>query len=290
MGILIIIFVSLLWSMVGIFVKFSAEMVDSSTITFMRFFVGVILLGIIYVVKYGRPRIRTADRWIWTGAIGKSANYFLENIGIIIGLSYGYIVAAPIYNVLLLLASAFILKEMITRKDWIGAILSIAGVIMIMLDGMSLAEMLQDKGFLHLIFIFSAFGVTAHMLSQKKLVQRMDPLIMNLSVFFWCTVISAIPFSVMHEFKGFQFSSFFSLIALGSITGLSFVLFSHALRTVPLFLATLISNFGVLFTVLWGVLFFGEPVSGHVISGVILFTIGLIIGNWPTRRRLTISD
>lgn len=286
MGVVVIFLVSLSWSFVGIFVKVASLMVDSGTITFLRFFIGVIILAIVYRVKKGPIHIRSKNRWIWVGSIGKSLNYLLENIGIVLGLSYGYMVGFPISFLLLLLISVFILKESMVSKDWLGALLSMGGVWMIMLNGRSMSEMIAENGVANLLFVLAGIGVALHMFSQKKLIPLIDPLTMNLSIFSWCALITAIPLPLTFEFKGFHLGALLALIALGAITGLSFYWFAQALRTVPLFLASVISNSNILFTVLWGVLFFGEPVGLHVLAGALLFSIGMIVVNWPKSKQV----
>ncbi len=290
MGIWIIIGVSMLWSFVGIFVKVASLMFDSATISFLRFFIGFIILAIIYQVKLGPIRIRSDNRWVWTGAIGKSANYFFENIAILLGLSYAFIVATPISYVLLLLLSVFLLKESVSLKDWIGAGLALIGVAAIMMNGHSISEMVSKNGFANLLFVISGIGVAIHSFSQKKLVHKIKALPMNISIFFWCTVITAIPLPWMFEFKQLHVGAIVSIMILGAITGLSFYWFAQALLTVPLFIATIVSSTNVLFTVLWGVVIYHEPVSWHVLIGVLFFICGLAIANWPKHQSKYISE
>jgi drug/metabolite transporter (DMT)-like permease len=288
-GIIIIILVSLLWSLVGIFVKIASLMVDSGTITFLRFFIGAIILGVIYRIHKGPLRILSRERWIWAGSFGKSANYLLENIGIVLGLSYGFIVGIPVSYILLLLASVFILKETVSRKHWAGASLALVGFVFMMLNGNSFADMVTEHGFVNLLFVLSGIGIAVHVFSQKVLTKQTDSLTMNVSTFFWCSVITAIPLPGTFEFKEFHIGALFSLIALGAITGLSFLWFSYALRTVPLFLATLVSNSTSVFIVIWGALFLGEAFSWQVLVGGLLFTAGMIVANFPSRQQQQIK-
>jgi drug/metabolite transporter (DMT)-like permease len=288
-GIIIIILVSLLWSLVGIFVKIASLMVDSGTITFLRFFIGTVILGVIYRIHKGPLRILSRERWIWAGSIGKSASYLFENVGIVLGLSYGYIVGIPVSYILLLLAAVFVLKETVSRKHWAGASLALVGFVFMMLNGNSFTDMVTEHGFVNLLFVLSGIGVAVHFFSQKVLTQQTDSLTMNLSTFFWCSVITAIPLPGTFEFKEFHMGALFSLIALGAITGLSFLWFSYALRTVPLFVANLVSNSTSVFIVIWGALFLGEVFSWQVIVGALLFTAGMIVANFPSRQKQQIK-
>jgi drug/metabolite transporter (DMT)-like permease len=284
MGVAVVFFVTMLWSLVGVFVKISSSMLDSGTITFLRFAIGVLLLGVFLWIKEGRLRIHWRQPWIWYGALGKSSNYFFENMGIALGFSYGYIIASPISTVVLLLVMAFILRERIRWIDWLSAALCIVGVFLVNWNGMSWKEMFEGHGFTTLLFILSGIGVTFHVLSQKKLIQTMDSLSMNLSVFFWCAILTALPVPARFEYYGeLHWGAVASLLILGAITGISFYLFSNALRTVPFFLAVIISNSSVMFSVLWGWWFFDEPVSVYMLAGMTLFLIGMIVVNWPKK-------
>jgi drug/metabolite transporter (DMT)-like permease len=284
MGVAIVFFVTILWSLVGVFVKISSSMLDSGTITFLRFAIGVLILGAFLWIKEGRLRIYWKQPWIWYGAWGKSSNYFFENMGIALGFSYGYIIASPISTVVLLLVMAFILREKIRWIDWLSAVLCLMGVFLVNWNGMSWKEMFEGHGFTTLLFVLSGIGVTFHVLSQKKLIQTMDSLSMNLSVFFWCAILTALPVPARFEYYGTVYpGAVASLIILGAITGISFYLFSNALRKVPFFLAVIISNSSVMFSVLWGWWFFDEPVSVYMIAGMTLFLIGMIAVNWPKK-------
>jgi drug/metabolite transporter (DMT)-like permease len=285
MGIFVIFVVTIMWSLVGVLVKIASTMVDSGTITFLRFAIGVVVLGVFLWIKEGRIRIHWRQLWIWIGSIGKSLNYFFENMGIALGFSYGYIISSPISTIALLLVMAAVLKERITRVDWISAGLCLVGVFLVNWNGMTWEEVFKGHGFTTLLFILSGICVTFHVLSQKRLIQTMDSISMNLSVFFWGAIVTALPLPFRFEYSGvFHWGAVASLLVLGAITGISFYLFSNALRTVPFFLAVIISNSSVMFTVLWGWWFFGEPVSMYMIAGMTLFLAGMIAVNLPKKK------
>ncbi|WP_165452666.1 hypothetical protein [Paenibacillus thalictri] len=91
------------WSFVGILVKSASVMLDSSSIAFARFAFGVVALAALLLLLRQPLRVEYKNRWIWIGALGKSANYFFECIAIAIGFSYGNILVGPIQTVVLLL-------------------------------------------------------------------------------------------------------------------------------------------------------------------------------------------
>ncbi len=76
MGYVLLLLATLSWSFVGILVKTASMMLDSMTITFMRFALGVVFLGGFLWIKRHPIKIRFDMKWIWLGAAGKCCNYF----------------------------------------------------------------------------------------------------------------------------------------------------------------------------------------------------------------------
>lgn len=279
---------TLAWSFVGILVTTASAMLDTTIITFSRFAIGIVFLGVFLLLKDGRIKLRGNLKWIWIGAIGKCCNYYFENIGIANGYAYGNILIPPIQTVVLLLVSTLILKDHVSKKGWIAAVLCIIGVLFISWNGQSLSLFLESDAQITFLFAIAAVGAALHVLSQKMLIKHMDTGNMNFSVFLWCSLIMALPLPIQSQ--GFVGPSsglaWLSVIILGLITGLSFYWFTEAVRRVPFPMIVIISNSSVLFTILWSYLFFREPITLYILSGAFAFIVGLVILNLPSRRPL----
>lgn len=89
MGYVLLFLATLLWSFVGILVKSASTMADSMVITFARFGFGIVFLGLFIRWKGPGIKLRFNLNWIWIGALGKSCNYFFENMAISSGLGDG---------------------------------------------------------------------------------------------------------------------------------------------------------------------------------------------------------
>ncbi|MFC6457370.1 DMT family transporter [Paenibacillus vulneris] len=290
-GYFLLFLATLSWSFVGILVKTASGMVDSTTITFARFALGIVFLGILLLLKDGRIKLRGNMKWIWLGALGKSCNYFFENLALSIGYSYGNILVGPIQTVILLLVSAFYFKERVSARGWAAAGLCIGGVLMISWNGLPLHQMLASNGLTTVLFIFSAVGTTFHVLSQKMLIQSMDAENMNFSVFFWCSLLMALPLPVQAHATGpVNGWAIAALLGLGLITGLSFNWFAQALKRVSFAVAVIVSNSGVLFTIAWSYLFFHDPITVYIIGGAGVFMAGLLLLNWPLKQRVKLDQ
>ncbi|GBF78015.1 EamA family transporter [Paenibacillus sp. 598K] len=286
MGYVYLLLATLAWSFVGLLVKSASTMVDAPLITFARFSLGILFLGAFLFMKNGRLELRGNLRWIWLGAIGKSINYIFENIAISMGYAYGNILVPPIQTVVLLAASAWLFRERVSGKGWIAAACCIAGVLAISWNGQPLDSLLGASGWITVLFACSAFGSALHVLSQKRLIEQMDNGTMNFSVFFWCSVLTALPLPVQSAglIGPVSGAALLALAALGLITGLSFVWFAEAVRRVPFPMVILVSNSMALFTILWSFLFLGEPITGYILGGTFLFFLGLVLLHLPLMR------
>jgi drug/metabolite transporter (DMT)-like permease len=285
-GYILLLLATVSWSFVGILVKSASTMLDSTTITFARFSIGVVFLGFLLLIKDGSIKLRFSMKWIWIGALGKTVNYFFENWGLSIGYSYGNILVGPVQTVVLLLVSALLLKDTISPRGWFAAVMCVIGVLVISWNGMPIGQLFQGSSLTTLLFVISGIGATFHVLSQKILVRDMDAGNMNFSVFFWSSLIMTLPLPWQFEFKGnVSMTAVASIVLLGLITGLSFYWFSRALTKVSFPIAVIVSNTSVLFTILWSYLFYRDPITLYVIGVAALFTIGLVVLNLPVKKQ-----
>jgi len=282
MEVIIILFVSVLWSLVGVLVKSSSLMMNSSVITFCRFFFGIIFLGLLMMFKNRKIRLCWKSKWIWLGAAGKCCNYICENLALTIGHSYGNILIVPFQTIFLILASVLFFKERLGFKSLTAAALSLIGGFLISWNGLPLSVLFQSNAVTTLLFLLSAVGTSFHVLSQKLLIDTLDSGNMNFSMFLWCSLATALPLPFNFKFTGsFNIWSLLALVCLGFITGISFYLYADALGKVPFLFAVIISNSSVLFALLWSHLFYKEPITMYIISGTVIFLIGIIMLNIP---------
>lgn len=288
MGYVLLLLATIAWSFVGVLVKTASTMVDSSIITFARFFFGVVFLGIFLFIRDSKFNLRLGLKWIWIGAIGKAVNYIFENIALMIGYSYGNLIVQPVQTIVLLIAAGLVLKERVSPSGWVAAAFCVAGVLVVGWNGLPLDELLKGSGLTTLLFTFAGIGAAVHVLSQRMLVKKMDNGSMNLSVFFASTLIVTAPIPLQSE--GFVGTptvwAWGALVLLGLITGLSFFWFAEAIKRVPFAVVAIVGNSSVLFILLWSFLFYNEPITVYLIVGTFIFLIGLLLLNLPMPGRI----
>jgi drug/metabolite transporter (DMT)-like permease len=291
-GYVLLLLATLSWSFVGVLVKSASVTVDSTMITFARFFLGIVFLGAFLLLKNGRIQLRSAMPWIWLGAIGKSCNYYFENMAISIGYSYGNMLVPPIQTVTLLLVTTLWLREQVGTKGWIAAAMCLSGVVVIGWNGDAAGLFTGKGGLTTVLYAAAGIGAAVHVLSQKMLVQSMDPGNMNFSIFFWCSILMAIPIPFQPDIVTGPVTAWtwMALALLGLITGLSFNWFAEALRRVSFPIVIIISNSTAVFMLLWSYLFYREPITLYIVAGAAVFIAGIVLLNLPLGRTSKEAD
>lgn len=272
----------LMWSFVGILVKTASAMASSSIISLSRFLFGALFLGMILLIRDKRLHVTWKSAWIWIGVAGKSLNYIAENIAIRMGAASGNMIVGPLQAVVTAVLAVMFFKERMTPTKILAILLCMGGSMLISLKGQPISVFLQTGLVPLLLFMVAAIGAATFVISQKQLITRMDSADMNFSVFLLSTLVTAVPV----PFDGritppVTFAGVFALVALGFITGISFLLYAKALKKVSLLAATLIGNASVLFILLWAWLFYGEDVNAPMVTGALIMVVGLVLINLP---------
>lgn len=108
----------------------------------------------------------------------------------------------------------------------------------------------------------------------------MDSGTMNLSIFFWCSWITILPLPFTFHWNGpFDIRVLGALMGLGFITGISFYINAIGMKKVPFLAAVILGNSNVLLSLVWARLFFHEPITPYIVSGAVLFLIGIVLQN-----------
>lgn len=277
-GYLELILVSFIFSFGGSMVKVGKEMCGSETISFLRFFLGAIFLMLVMVGKKKKIRVHFASRWILLGAAFKALHYFCENYGLAKGFSYGNIVITPATTVLLAIVSVLFFKEKYTKKALAATFLCIAGVLLISWNGMSPEEFAGGNLWITIVFMLGAVGNAGFTIVQKQLLNTADTYESMLSMFILGAIILIFPAAASGTcYMGFHWSAVVGIVGLGIITGVAFLMISDSMRTVPLHLVPIIQSITVVFSVVWAILFWGEPVTAYVVVGAVMSLAGVVL-------------
>lgn len=282
---------TLMFSFVGTLVKISQRMVGPSSVTFSRFFFGILFLVLVLIILKRKPRFCFSNKWIWIAVAAKCLNYFAENYALSRGYSYGNIVVYPVQAVAFYMFSVFFFKEKINAQKVMSMLLCISGIMIISWNGNSLSGFFGDSMPITLLFVLAAFGGATFVLSQKMMIKTMASIDMNISVFLAASLISSVPMSFdAAKITEFNPWSLFALMGLGIITGGAFLLNAKALETISLFVNGIIQSSSVIFTILWGLLFFREKLTVYLAAGTVVFLCGIVLINIPQKQKTVSAE
>ena len=282
MGYVYLLLQALIFSFGGILIKTAAGSFSPFMMSFLRFALGALLLTLLQLVRGRRPRVRLLSGMIVFGGLAKALHYLGENYGVSHGFSYGIVITWPVQTVVILLISVLVLKEKVTRRAVIGALLCVGGIVLLTWNGMPLDQFIGGQGPLLLSFVLAGIGASLFSVAQKKLLNTMSAIDLNNSMFIIGGVCTAciVPMTDA-PVTGLTLPACLSMLALGAITGVGFLLQAEALRTVPIFTATVVQSSMVIFSLLWATLLYHETITAYIALGAALFLAGILIVNQP---------
>jgi len=294
-GIVLMIAVSLCWSMVGGLVRLSSPMFDPSVITFARFFLGTIAILIYMKIAKIPIRIVLRNKWVWFGAIAKAANYLLENIAIANGSSYGNILVIPVISSVAIISASVYLKEKLKKHQWVAVALCFAGVCFVSWNGLPFEMFVNSNVFNTVLYILAGTGGGFFLLASKQLLQEMESGNLNASMFSGSMLVLLLAVPLVHTMPidGFfivhmppVWSSVIAILVLGFSTGISFLIYNKALKMVPFAVSAVLVNTCVFWQMIWSKLFFksDQPISIWAWMGAVVILVGIVLLNLNSQK------
>ena len=281
MGYFYLILQALIFSFGGLMIKSVGTMFSPFLTSCLRFTIGIAMLFLIQRIRTGRLRLTLTDRVILIGGVCKALHYLAENFGVMRGFSYGGVLVWPVQTIVVFLVSTLVYRERTGLRTLAGTILCVAGVITISWNGASLSVFLGSSGIIMAAFVLAGIGAAGFSISQKARIREMDIVEMNASMFTfgWLTTLLVLIPTVPHATGAVNISGTISMLLLGIITCVGFLLQAAGIRTVPLLIATIIQSSSTVLTILWGVLIYHDPISRYVVLGTVFFMTGIVLVN-----------
>ena len=281
MGYFYLILQALIFSFGGLMIKSVGTMLSPFLTSCLRFTIGIAMLFLIQRIRTGRIRLTLTDRVILIGGVCKALHYLAENFGVMRGFSYGGVLVWPVQTIVVFLVSTLVYREKTGLRTLAGTILCVAGVITISWNGASLSVFLGNSGIIMAAFVLAGIGAAGFSISQKARIREMDIVEMNASMFTfgWLTTLLVLIPTVPHATGAVNISGTISMLLLGIITCVGFLLQAAGIRTVPLLIATIIQSSSTVLTILWGVLIYHDPISRYVVLGTVFFMTGIVLVN-----------
>ena len=286
MGYFYLILQALIFSFGGLMIKSVGTMLSPFLTSCLRFTIGIAMLFLIQRVRTGKLRLTLTDRVILIGGVCKALHYLAENFGVMRGFSYGGVLVWPVQTVVVFLVSKIVDKEKTGLRTLAGTILCVAGVITISWNGASLSLFPGSSGITMAAFVLAGIGAAGFSISQKAKIRKMDIVEMNASMFTfgWLTTLLVLIPTAPHVTGAVNMSGTISMLLLGIITCVGFLLQAAGIRTVPLLIATIIQSSSTVLTILWGVLIYHDPISRYIVLGTVFFMTGIVLVNLPAMK------
>lgn len=258
---------ALLFSVMGICIRYASHTVDNYTIVFFRNVVGLILF-LPFIFKQGTSFVKTEKLWMhtWRSIVGLAAMYgfFYAIAHLKLSNAMVFTYSSPIF--IPLIAWLF-LKEKITTAMLCAAGLGFIGVFCVAKPDQGLLNWISIVGISSSLLASMAF-VTVRALTQTEPPERI--------VFYFCfigSLLSVIP--MFWVWRPYHLQELLFLIGAGILANVSQIFMSHAYRLAPAGQIAPVNYIAIIFAGIWGFLLWNEvPDLYSVIGfGIILSAI-----------------
>lgn len=260
---------ALLFSLMGVCIRYASHTVDNATVVFFRNVVGLFIF-IPFIIKYGTPFFKTDKLWMhtWRSIVGLMAMYgffyAIAHLKLSNAMVFSY--SSPIF--IPLIAWLF-LKEKITKAMLIAATIGLFGVLCVAKPDSGLFNLLSIIGLLSSFLAAMAF-VTVRALTATEPPERI--------VFYFCffgTIISSIP--MFFVWRPYTYTELGYLVCAGILANISQIFMSNAYKLAPAGQIGPINYVAIIFAGIWGYLFWHELPDIYSIIGFVLILSAILL-------------
>ena len=262
---------ALLFSIMGVCIRFASETVDNPTVVFFRNAVGLFIF-IPMLFKQGLSFIKTDKLWMhtWRSVVGLAAMYgffyAIAHLKLSNAMVFSY--SSPIFIPLI---AYFFLKEKISLGMIIAAVVGLIGVLLVAKPDQGMFNALSVIG-LGACFLSAMAFVTVRALTSTEPPERI--------VFYFCifgTLISSIP--MFWHWRAFTLKELALLITAGLLANISQLFMSYAYSLAPAGQIGPMNYIAIVFSGIWGFIFWHEIPDMFSILGISIILIAILACN-----------
>lgn len=268
---------ALLFSVMGICIRYASHSVDNYTIVFFRNVVGLILF-LPFIFKQGTGFVKTEKLWMhtWRSIVGLAAMYgfFYAIAHLKLSNAMVFTYSSPIF--IPVIAWLF-LKEKITIAMICAAVLGFIGVFCVAKPDQGLLNWISVIGIASSLLASMAF-VTVRALTQTEPPERI--------VFYFCLIGSAL--SVIPMFwvwRSYHLQELLFLIGAGILANVSQIFMSHAYRLAPAGQIAPVNYMAIIFAGVWGFLLWNEVPDLYSVIGFCIILLAILLCSPLTQRQ-----
>ena len=270
------------WGLSFLNTKIALQALEPMTLCFARFFIALVLVGIVAIITKKDLRIKKEDIkfFILAGGVGITIYFYFENNGV------KYIEPAAASMILAALPIATIFAESVfdqkklNKKLIISGIISLIGVMIIISSDLSRAGLMAGDGLKGYLMMFAAIGAwIVYSLSTKILFDKYSQFSIVFYQFLFGTVL-AIPFVLLenNSFELVTSTTVLNVVLLGVFSsGVGFFAYNYAMKHLGVSKSSLFINFIPVVTIIASYFYYSSLIGIKQILGGILIIISVLM-------------
>jgi drug/metabolite transporter (DMT)-like permease len=262
---------ALLFSLMGVCVRFASATVDNASIVFFRNVVGlVIFIPLLLRNGLGFFKTQILYKHLWRSLVGLTAMYgffyAIANLKLSSAMVFSY--SSPIF--IPLIAWLFLKEKLSANMLW-AALIGLIGVFFVAKPDIGLFNLVSFIG-LAACFLSALAFVTVRALSSTEPPERI--------VFYFCifgSIISAIP--MCWHWRVFSADELGLLIAAGLLANTSQLFMSYAYSLAPAGQIGPMNYVAIIFAGIWGFVFWQELPDLYSLIGIGIIVCAIVLCN-----------
>ena len=273
--------------------RIALDYVGPATLSLLRLLIGsLVLVPLALAQRREGVRFSRADRWniFWMGLIGFAAAFAFGNWGLAKSTATNAALLITVEPVALILFSPLVLGERLTRREGVGAALTVLGAAVIVVNGVpgvSVALVPHWRG--DTLLVLSGLSYVAYSLFGRDVLARHPAVPVTAWSILWGTA-AMIPFAAAEWMEGHRpvwtQSAVLATLYLGVvITALGYLLWNWALERVEAPRLAVFVNIQPLVGALLGVLVLHETLTVYTVAGGLLIVLGVHVAVLAKRSK-----
>jgi drug/metabolite transporter (DMT)-like permease len=283
-----LVFTSVVWGLSFLSIKVAVAQIPPTTLALARFVIASVVLMALLRIQEPKTHLKKRDvpRILLAGFVGVTLYFLFENNGIkLTSASAASIIVATI-PILTLVAGALVHGERLTRWKIAAAVISFAGVYLVV--GANFAALGNaDDLWGSLLMLGAAASWVLYCFLSRPLSREYS----NLALVTYQSVLATltlVPLSLLElrQWRPVDLSATLNVVFLGLVcSAMGYVLYVYAQSKLGVAFASLFINFIPVVTVAAGFLVLGERISLYQITGGVLVVASVFLSEWSPSRR-----
>jgi drug/metabolite transporter (DMT)-like permease len=276
-GIILALLAAAVWGFTPVATKGALEGFTPEFLSFVR----LAIAAVIFRMLAGRnARWFVADPWIWLAGAGLAADFILYNYGM---QRTSANVAGLVINIEVLSTITFavwILGERLNLRRVVGGAITVGGVLVVSLEGLSLSDVTRRDGLLGNVMVmlagisWSLFAVAQRRTkSGRTLFERLVPIFSVAAVLSAPTMLRGAAWTI--HLGIWPILMFFILTVFG--TGVVYWIYARAQELVDVSVLSILLCTIPVFTVAFAYAFLHEPVTFQLVTGGAIILGGILL-------------